>query len=630
MVAGEGAARARPGVPFHHHLRRILHAVHLIPTVRRVAFYILAGLLLLPPTGRAVAGSDVSWRILAPARAAPSFYLASSEAVDRLGNIYVADQGDHRIKKLTYTGKLVGSWGSNAPGPLHFTGPTALAVDRAGNVYVADAGIVKLSPNGRLLAHWASPSPARLAGIAATPQGQVYVLSADAPAPGAQQSTSVRIDQLSAGGTLVTTFHTALLPLDQVNPVSLTLDSNGNIYASLAGTVGCFRPGECTGAYFYVDELSPAGLPINTWGGSNAFAGAGLAADGHGNVYVGGTGQVEKLSSGGAVVARWSSIACGSRQLGVVTGLAFGPTGNLIAADSYGPDVPAYLSYGLLQRLSNRGKRLGMLGHCLSAPRALGIAMGINVAPNGTIFVSGSSGVLELSPNGHLLATWTGPRYTTYGIGMGVNGNIYTADPFTHTVSRFTPRGGPLARWTVSFSSDAGLPAELVQGITVDRVGSVYVTAANRGEVVKFNSEGHEIGRFGGPGSDPGLFAQPRSLAIDARGNIYVADMGNDRIQKLAPDGAPLAQWSNLGQGYGRLHQPAGVALDSHGNIWVADTLNNRIVELSPAGKPLASWGSSGADPGQFNQPAAIAAGPKGAVCVADSGNDRVQILVGK
>jgi len=611
-------------------LERDIQDVHLIPTFRRVALCILAGLLLLPLTGRAVARSGAAWRVLAPARSAPSFYLASSEAVDRLGNIYVADQGDHRVKKLTYTGKLVGSWGSNAPGPLHFTGPTAVAVDHAGNVYVADIGIVKLSPSGRLLAHWASPSPARLAGIAATPQGQVYVLSADAPAPGAQQPTSVRIDQLSAGGTLVTTFHTALLPVDQVNPVSLTLDSNGNIYASLAGTVGCARPGECTGTYFYVDELSPTGLPINTWGGSNAFAGAGLAADGHGDVYIGGTGQVEKLSSAGTVVARWSSTACGSGSSGVVTGLAFGPTGNLIIADSYGPGVPAYLSFGLLQRLSSRGKRLGMLGHCLGSPRALGVASGINVAPNGTIYVSGSSGLLELSSNGHLLATWAGPRYTTYGIGMGVYGNLYTADPFTHIVSRFTPRGGPLARWTVSFSSDASHPTELVQGITVDRVGSVYVTAANRGEVVKFNSEGHEIGRFGGPGSDPGLFAQPRSLAVDARGNIYVADMGNDRIQKLAPDGSPLAQWSDLGQGYGRLRQPAGVTLDTHGNIWVADTLNDRIVELSPGGKPLASWGSSGADAGQFNQPTAIATGSKGGIYVADTGNDRVQELVGK
>jgi len=604
--------------------------VHLISTIRRVALCILAGLLLLPPTGRAVARSGAGWRVLAPARPAPAFYLASSEAVDRLGNIFVADQGDHRIKKLTYTGKLIGSWGSNAPGPLHFMGPTAVAVDHAGNVYVADTGIVKLSPSGRLLAHWASPSPAPLAGIAATPQGQVYVLSADAPAPGAQQPTSLRIDQLSPAGTLVTTFHTALLPVDQVNPISLTLDSNGNIYASLAGTVGCSRPEECSGTYFYVDELSPAGLPINTWGGSNAFAGAGLAADGHGNVYIGGTGQVEKLSSGGAVVARWSSIACGSGQAGVVTGLAFGPTGNLIIVDSYGPGVPAYLSFGLLQRLSSRGKRLGMLGHCLGAPRALGVATGINVAPNGAIYVSGSSGLLELSSSGHLLATWAGSRYTTYGIGMGVNGNVYTADPFTHTVSRFTPRGGPLARWTVSFSSDATHPTELVQGISVDRAGSVYVTAANRGEVVKFNSEGHEIGRFGGPGSDPGLFAQPRSLAIDARGNIYVADMGNDRIQKLAPDGSPLAQWSNLGHGYGRLRQPAGVTVDAHGAIWIADTFNNRIVELSPAGKPLASWGSSGADPGQFNQPTAIAASLKGAIYVADTGNDRVQVLVGK
>ena len=48
--------------------------------------------------------------------------------------------------------------------------------------------------------------------------------------------------------------------------------------------------------------------------------------------------------------------------------------------------------------------------------------------------------------------------------------------------------------------------------------------------------------QWGTPGSGPGEFNTPHSIASDAQGNIYVADRGNRRIQVFDPDGMFLRE----------------------------------------------------------------------------------------
>jgi sugar lactone lactonase YvrE len=91
--------------------------------------------------------------------ASASFFSPEGLAFDAAGNLYVADTGNHTIRKITPAGAVTTLAGSpevlgNADGTgdnARFREPTGVATDGAGNVFVADWGnnaIRKITPAG--------------------------------------------------------------------------------------------------------------------------------------------------------------------------------------------------------------------------------------------------------------------------------------------------------------------------------------------------------------------------------------------------------------------------------------------------------------------------------------------------
>jgi serine/threonine-protein kinase len=114
---------------------------------------------------------------------AASFSPLTGLALDVSGNVYVADYGNHSIRKITPAGVVSTLAGSGSQGSSDGTGtaasfnyPTRVVVDGSGNVYVADRTnnlIRKITPTGVVitLAGSGSVGSANGMGIAASFNG---------------------------------------------------------------------------------------------------------------------------------------------------------------------------------------------------------------------------------------------------------------------------------------------------------------------------------------------------------------------------------------------------------------------------------------------------------------------------
>lgn len=524
----------------------------------------VAGTAITPlqPTSTNVAAPDYQSSF---ATIGTGFNAPRGTAVDRSGNVFVADSLNNAVKMIPVGGGPAVPWGSG------FSGPTGVAVDSLGFVYVADYGnqsIKKIAPDGVTVTNIASVDEpvgvavdsARNVYAADMHTGFIYKIAASDgsvepintlfpfpyPTGIAAGAKDIYVSDGVIGGVARLTGGTAVPDLiGPFNyPAGVAVDAGGNLYVS----------DEADSVIYRVPVGGHTGTALSTTG----FSGnEGLSVDGKGNLYVADVNNnlVGKISpDGGYYINKPLPVGLG---FNAKTGTVSGTPAAGSAARSY--TVTAYNAGGSATATFD-------LGITLPPPPALSYT-GPNVYTIGTVIPSLTPSIVN---NNALIYTADPTTVSTGfnfigGITTDKTGNIYVADLADNSVTKLPPGG---TGSSVVLSTDFDQP----QNIAVDAAGNVYVADTGNGVIKKIPN---------GSGSPVSLgvsFEDPAGVAVDGAGNVYVADEGggsNGAVYKLAGGKGPRITVTT------DLTDPIGVAVDGAGNIFVMDAGTEAVYKLA-------------------------------------------------
>jgi sugar lactone lactonase YvrE len=310
-------------------------------------------------------------------------------AVDSAGDVYVADSGDHELRKISPGGTIsriagTGASCTKAPscgddGPAtraQLNLPNGVAIDAAGDVYIADAGdseIREVSPGGAIT---------RIAGTG----------TACVTAPACGDGGAATSAQLNS-------------------PLGVAVDTAGNVYIGDSGDDEVRR---VSGGV--ITRIAGTGVPCssppNCGDGGPATSGRlsipdGVATDAAGDLYIGDyldeevrevspTGTITRVAGTGTACS--TPPACGdggqadAAQLSAPVGVALDVAGNLYIADAFDREVRQVSPAGRITRLAGDGTSCPAPPGCgdggAAAAAQLGTPIAIAVRSDGSILIA--------------------------------------------------------------------------------------------------------------------------------------------------------------------------------------------------------------------------------------------------
>ena len=501
-------------------------------------------------------------------------------SVDAAGNLYFADSGNLRVRKVskgvitTVAGNGTAGFGGDG-GPAisaQLNGPSATAVDAAGSLYFADTDKTDIGNFSRILkvsngviASCAITGPFgeldTSFGLAADTAGNLYI--ADSAFHGVLKLANGVVTAVAGNGTVGFSGDGGPATSAQLSQsFSIAVDSAGNLHIAdrrnnrvreVSG--GVINTVAGNGAVSFGGDGGPA-----TSAQLNAPASVAVDAAGNLDLADGLNFRVRKVSNG--VIAT----VAGTTGLNI-SDIAVDAAGNLYIADSTGDRV---------RRVSN------------------GVVT--TVAGNGTAGFSGDGGAATA-------AQLNAPD----GVTVDASGNLYIADRGNSRVRKVS--AGVIA--TVAGNGTAGFDGNVGDGgaaidarlndpfrLAVDAAGNLYIADSGRvrrvsnGVITTVAGNGQfSFSGDGGPSINAGF--SPGRIAVDSVGNLFITDTNRIRkvssgvIDTVAGDGASGFSGDGGPATSARL-SPAGIAVDSAGKVYFADFGANRIRVLTPGAPVLA------------------------------------------
>ena len=468
---------------------------------------------------------------------AASFNSPSGIAADGAGAVYVGDTANHKIRRIDGSGTVSTLAGTGQAGALDgspanalFSHPAGVAVARDGAVYVADTGnhsIRKITAAG-IVSMFAGPDQQHRPGppggvgpvarfnqpsaLAATFDGVLVV--ADAANHAIHQITPAGAVGLLAGtGSAGAADGFAVAPVALHQPLGLAVDDRGTAYLTQAGW-GALRKIAADGL---TTTLAQGGNDSNLDGVGPAAAAwqpVGLAVNAQGTAFVADAANhlVRKVSAWGVV-----STLAGQPRAGAADGLG-------TAASFNAPQGLVLDAQGTVF-LSDTGN------HKIRKISAAGVVT--------TWAGSGQAGTAD---GAAATASFNRPG----PIARDALGNLYVYDTGSFILRKISPAGvvSTVAGSGQSGFADGRRSAasfNLIGGIAVDKAGVLFHSdtvnhmlrrVAADGNVSTLAGQPGQFGAVNGGLSSARFFA-PSGIALRADGSLLVADMFNHPLRKI-------------------------------------------------------------------------------------------------
>ncbi len=302
---------------------------------------------------------------------ASQLYTPETVALDGAGNLYIADKGNHRIRKVTRSGLIStvagsGQLGSSGDGGLAtqaaLNQPNGVAVDNAGNLYISDTN------NHRIRKGTAAGIITTIAGT-----GGSGFSGDDGAATQAQLNT----------------------------PVGIMLDGSGNLLIADAGN---HRIRKLTLSTGIITTIAGSGYGFGGDGGQATQAQlnfpTSVAKDQNGNLYISDTSnhQVRKVTTAG-IISRFAGTGFSGfsgdggqanlAQFSAPGGLAVDAAGNLYVTDQNNNRVRKIAPNGIITTAAGNGNTQSATDEGGTATNAaLNAPAGVAVDGVGNLFIA--------------------------------------------------------------------------------------------------------------------------------------------------------------------------------------------------------------------------------------------------
>ncbi len=582
----------------------------------------------------------------------------SGITVDGAGNVFIADYGNNRVRKVTPNGVISTIAGNGTQGFSGDGGPAAsaqlyypwgVAVDAAGNLFIGDWGnsrVRKVTPGGVIstVAGNGAEGFSGDGGPAASAQlrhpygvaldGAGNLLIADCGNNRVRKMTPDGvISTVAGGGTSGLGDGGPAFSAQLYYPWSVAVDAVGDLFIADSWNSR-------------IRKVTPSGV-ISTvagngiWGFSGdggpatsaqLFHPWGVSVDTAGHLFIAdyGNNRIRKVTPDGVIstaAGNGTEGFCGdggpatSAQVNNAQGMTVDAAGNLFIADTGNNRVRKVTPDGVISTVAGNGTWgfSGDGGPATSAQVDRPIAVAVDAA--GSLFIAdyGNRCVRKVMPDGVIStvveAGTGGILSRPYSVAVDAAGNLFIAD--------------------TSMREDWWHHGSFVRKVTPSGVISTVAGSGPEG-----------FAGDGGPATSAKLYF-PQGVAVDASGNLFIADTENERIRKVTPDGmistvAGNGTWGFSGDGgpatAAQLNSPTGVAVDAAGSLFIADQHNLRIRRVTPDGvistvAGNGAYGFSGdGGPATFARlcsPSGVAVDAAGNLFIADTGNSRIRKVTG-